>query len=177
MKQRIIDRLFARPEHRILFLCTANVCRSPLAEALLRHRLCARGMQRRITVASAGTRVGQPGRRPDPRILQLCTAAGVSMRGIRARPVDLRSLDNADTVLVMQQEHIEDLVAHNVPERLLDRVQLLGRYLLPAPAAAGVDIPDPYFADREGLVAVYEQIDLAVGNLLEAVVESGFPAT
>lgn len=152
----------------MLFLCTANVCRSPLAEALLRHRLRERGLQRRVAVASAGTRVGQPGRRPDPRVMQLCTDAGASMRGIRARPTNRRLLEQSDTVLVMEPQHLDDLVAQSLPEPLLDRVQLLGRHL-PSdyPRTDGDAIPDPYFSDRQGFLDVYSRIDVAVLRLAE----------
>ncbi|MEQ8515036.1 MAG: hypothetical protein RIC38_05470, partial [Chromatocurvus sp.] len=132
-----------------------------------------RGLQRRVAVASAGTRVGQPGRRPDPRVVQLCAAAGVSLRGIRARPAKLPALDRSDRVLVMEQQHLADLAAQDVPDRILDRVTLLGTYLRPGyPAAVDDAIPDPYFADRDGFMAVYEQIDSAVLQLAESIQEA-----
>lgn len=166
--------IFSRPDHRVLFLCTANVCRSPLAEAMLRHRLRERGMQRRVAAASAGTRVGQPGRRPDPRVVRLCTEAGVSLRGIRASPVDPRVLERSDTILVMEPEHVDDLAAQGVPDSLLDRLRLLGSYLPPGYATAEGDaIPDPYFTDREGFLTVYTQIDAAVLGLADALLGSG----
>ena len=166
--------LLTRATQRILFICTANVCRSPLAEALLRHRLRERGLQRQIAVASAGTRVGQVGRKPDPRVLALCNQVGVSLRGIRARPVDLRVLARSSRILVMEQRHVNDLAAQGVPDDLLARVQLLSAYLAPedgTPVSAG--IPDPYFADREGFLVVCRQIDAAVLALADVIAEGG----
>lgn len=162
--------MFGRPDSRVLFVCTANVCRSPLAEALLRHRLHERGMQRRVAVASAGTRVGQPGRRPDPRVAQLCAQAGVSLRGLRARPVSQRALARSDILLLMEPQHLDDLVAQGVAENILVRARLLGSYLPPGYSAqADSAIPDPYFADRDGFMSVYAQIDAAVLQLVESL--------
>jgi protein-tyrosine phosphatase len=162
--------IFGKPSLRVLFLCTANVCRSPLAEALLRHRLREAGLQRRIAVASAGTRAGQPGRRPDPRVARLCAERGVSLRGIRARAVTPSLLARSDRILVMESTHRDDLAALGVAADTLDRVELLGAYLaLPGSAAAPAPIPDPYFADPQGFLAVHELIDQAVLGFLDRV--------
>lgn len=167
--------IFARPARRVLFLCTANVCRSPLAEALLRHQLRDRGLQRRVAVASAGTRVAQPGRRPDPRIVQLCTAAGVSLRGIRARPLSLGMLERSDVVLAMEPQHLEDMAKQDVPRQLIDRTRLLSRHLPASCAERSEDgIPDPYFADRDGFMVVYQLIDAAVQQLAAELADTLF---
>ncbi|MEQ9463444.1 MAG: low molecular weight protein-tyrosine-phosphatase [Haliea sp.] len=158
-----------RPRLRVLFVCTANVCRSPLAEALLRHRLRALGLQRRVAVASAGTRVGQPGRPPDPRLRKLALEAGFTLGRIRARQLTPAMLAENDHVLVMEPVHLEELAALCAGSDQLAKARLLGdceSSLTPAAAA----IPDPYFSDWQGFCAVYERIeaalDLLVSNLL-----------
>ncbi len=58
---------FGRPACAVLFVCTANICRSPMAQVLLAQRVGELGVGRRVRVDSAGIRVGMPGQRPDPR--------------------------------------------------------------------------------------------------------------
>ena len=135
-----------RPQLRVLFVCTANVCRSPLAEALLRHRLRGLGLQRRVAVASAGTRVGQPGRPPDPRLRRLALEAGFNLGRIRARQVTPAMLAESDHVLAMEPVHLQELAALCPDSELRGEMRLLGACeaaMTPETAA----IPDPYFSD------------------------------
>jgi protein-tyrosine phosphatase len=148
------------PGETVLFVCTANVCRSPLAEALLRHRLQRAGLQRRVAVRSAGTRVAQPGRRPDPRLRPLLGELGVPLPRIRARQVTPAVLDGVTEILVMtgaQRRELEALGGGPLPP-----VREL-RSLLGEPG----DIADPYFADPATFRTVFEQVAAAVAALAD----------
>lgn len=158
-----------RPQLRVLFVCTANVCRSPLAEALLRHRLRGIGLARRIAVASAGTRPGQVGRPPDPRVGRLAQEYGFPLGRIRARQVTPGILERSTHVLAMEQVHCDELALLAADSEALSRVRLLGEYQASAPAG-GVPVADPYYGDWLGFQSVYAQIDNALEGLLEQLV-------
>lgn len=174
-----------RPQLRVLFVCTANVCRSPLAEAMLRQRLRALNLADKVQVRSAGTCASQHGRRPDARIEKLAAQAGIALGRIRSRLLTPKMIERSDYVLVMEQRHLDDVallfaVSHGantdvadvaisdktfIPRKTLPQnVQLLGSYL-PRRNTAVNDIPDPYFGDWQGFNDIYELIDSALDNL------------
>jgi len=161
--------MFARPRLRILFICTANVCRSPLAEGLLQARLRERGIGQAVRVASAGTRVAQPGRPPDPRMQKLALDGGASLKRIRAQLVTPRLLQRFDYILAMDRSHLDDLSAI-ISEGGASKVRaaLLGRYLV-LPGDEPEEVMDPYFGDAQCFATVYRQIDVAVSSLADEV--------
>lgn len=157
--------MWFRPDLRVLFVCTANVCRSPLAEAMLRQRLKALGLGRRVQVRSAGTRVGQRGRRPDPRVVKIAGEAGISLGRIRALPLVPQLLASSDYVLAMDRGHLADIASLVGDAPVPDSVRLLGHYL-PPESSATAEIADPYFGDWQGFVEIFSQIDRALDGLV-----------
>ena len=104
----------------IVLLCTGNVCRSPMAEVLLRERLRAAGVA--ATVSSAGTwRAGEPASGGSLRAMQ---ARGMDLSDHRSRLLDRDAVDGADLVVGMAREHVRE-VAVLVPE-LFGRTFTLG---------------------------------------------------
>ena len=165
-----VMRNWFRPELRILFACTANVCRSPLAEAMLRQRLRVLGLGRRVRVSSAGTRVGQAGRRPDPRVQKLAAENGVPLGQIRASQLTPAMIQASHYILVMDQGHVLDIAELLAVPELPGTVQLLGAYL-PGDLDRDIEIQDPYYGDWQGFCEVFDRIDLALDGLVRDVQE------
>ncbi len=164
---------WSRPDLQVLFVCTANICRSPLAEALLRHRLQAMGLAGRVQVSSAGTRVVQGGHRPDARMQALAAEAGVAMGRIRSRVLTPAMIQRSDYSLVMDRTHLKEAgrLCEGLDAGSFEPVRLLGSYLPGHGDGANIpDIPDPYFGDMQGFRLVYGQIDVAVSGLLVNIV-------
>lgn len=154
--------MFFKRRTKVLFVCTENICRSPLAEGLMRHHLRESGLASSVTVASAGTLVSMRGARPDPRAEKIAAARGVKLGSIRARRVSRRDLVKSDYIFAMDHKHEEVLMALAPPEHHHKIALLLSH---PSTGAAA-DVPDPYYGSADTFTEVYRMIEEAVIGLL-----------
>ena len=119
---------------RVLMVCTANICRSPTAEAVLRHRVQQAGLHGRIVVDSAGTRASHElSHAPDPRSIAHAARRGYDLTGLRSRPVVLADFHRFDLIVPMDRTHLDHLAVH-APADAPAKVRLLMSF---APPGAG----------------------------------------
>ena len=90
---------------RILMVCMGNICRSPTAQGVLEHLLAQQGLQRSITVDSAGTHDYHIGRAPDSRSQRHALARGYILSGQRARQLQLQDFTAFDWIFVMDADN------------------------------------------------------------------------
>jgi len=149
---------------RVLMVCTANICRSPTAEAVLRHRVQQAGLHGRIVVDSAGTRASHElSHAPDPRSIAHAARRGYDLIGLRSRPVVLADFHRFDLIVPMDRTHLDHLAVH-APADAPARVRLLMSF---APPGAGDVVPDPYYGGAPGFEHVLDLVELACNGLLE----------
>ncbi|MGQ4880223.1 low molecular weight protein-tyrosine-phosphatase [Billgrantia sp. LNSP4103-1] len=130
--------------HRILILCTGNICRSPVAAAMLKARLPDRD------IATAGLNALE-GQEVEPTARLLAEAAGLNVDDHQARQVDADMLFKADLVLVMSDG--QRLAVGQMAPSVLGKTMLFGRWL---DAGQGREIPDPYRKSTEAFRHVHQ---------------------
>lgn len=131
---------------RIHTVCTGNICRSPMAAALLSSGLDAA----RNEVSSSGVS-GLSGQRADPLATRVCRDHGLDISTHIARTVDECDLVSQDLILAMEHEH-RRFLAQRFPH-LQGRIFLLGRW------ENELEIPDPYGRDETYFLSVFELIE------------------
>lgn len=153
----------SRPDTAILLVCSANICRSPMAAGILRLEFEQRGLQRKIRVDSAGTHASQPGRSADSRAQKICRLQGIDLRKCRARQVTEQDFHHFDHILAMDQRNCRWLL-DNCPEPYRERISLLGAWI---PGESSVEIPDPYYGNMSGFEKVFEVLQKSVHGFVE----------
>jgi len=144
------------PGPMILFVCTGNICRSPMAEYLLRERL---GPDSPWSVGSAGLLAG-PGMPASPEAVAVLQERGVDGRGHRSRPLDRAHVDAATVIVVMTNAH-RDMLQALFPGAE-EKVFLLNAF---SNGNRNADIDDPIGLPSETYERVFREIETALRGL------------
>lgn len=151
----------------VLAVCTANICRSPMAEGILREELKLRGMEHQVSVKSAGTHVSRPGIMADARAQRVCAREGIDLRKSRSRQVVAEDFKRFDYILAADQRNYQWL-QEAAPISRRGHIHLLGSW---AEGGAIIDIPDPYYGSPAGFEKVLVQLHQCVDGFLAHLVE------
>lgn len=146
---------------KILFVCMGNICRSPTAEAVFRHKLEAQGLSARFSHDSCGTigyHVGSP---PDERATQAAEKRGYKMADLRARELSKDDLDQFDLLLAMDKSNFDHILEMASPGQ-----QAKVRLMLSYGSSNAVEVPDPYYGGRKGFEHVLDLLEDACDDLL-----------
>ena len=154
------------PSVEILTVCTANICRSPMAEGVLREELKRLGLQRSVGLDSAGTRVTTPGLQPDGRAMRVCAREGINISKSRSRQVIAEDFSRFDYLLAMDERNFNWL-QQACPDNCRGRIARLGSW---AGAGGNDDIPDPYFGSLAGFEDVLMQLHRCLDGFLAHLV-------
>jgi protein-tyrosine phosphatase len=139
----------------ILFVCTGNICRSPTAEAVMRHLAGKVSLEIRIESAGIGDwHVGDP---PDERAQRHARQRGYDLSAQRARQIGPRDLEEFDLILAMDRGHLRALLGMARPEQR-GKIRLF---------AAERDVPDPYYGGADGFERVLDLVEERCRRLLE----------
>ena len=149
-------------DHRILFVCMGNICRSPTAEGVLRHVAALEAPELRLHVDSAGTHAYHLGEPPDPRAQRAAERRGISLAGLRARRVVEEDFSRFDLILAMDRLNVTVLQEH-CPAEHHSRIKLFLDY---APQLGRHDVPDPYYGGSNGFELVLDLVEDASRGLV-----------
>ncbi|QEX19768.1 phosphotyrosine protein phosphatase [Hypericibacter terrae] len=153
---------------RILFVCTGNICRSPTAEGLFRHRIREAGLEDRLSGDSAGTEGYHVGDAPDPRAIAEAARHGVEIGDLRARQLDRADFQRFDLLLGMDRSHLA-FMRRLAPPEVQTRMALL---LAHAPDCGRAEVPDPYYGGEAQYRLSYRLIDAGVAGLMRYLAET-----
>lgn len=153
---------------RILFVCLGNICRSPTAEAVLRHRLAAAGLDGEVEVDSAGTGGWHVGHPPDERSAAAALRRGIELDGA-ARRVGPEDFESFDLLIAMDRQNHADLRAMARSPEHVAKLRLLREYDPVAVEAGELAVPDPYYGEGDGFEHVLDLVERACDGLIESL--------
>jgi len=175
----IAHRFKRRQSVKVLVVCAANICRSPLAEGILRGKALAYRDQFDFVVESRGVHAGPISQSPDPRVRKLAERHGVNLKGIKSQPLEIRDFCDFDVIFAMDNKNLEALrelcPADSITEIRLFRQNTVVKNVENTEADAGAineEIPDPYYGNLQGFENVFQLLDASADSILRSLAKS-----
>ncbi len=162
----------AREPYRVMTVCTGNICRSPMAEIVLRDRLEAAGLADRVVVDSTGVSDEEHGNPIDRRARAVLTEHGYHVDGThRARQVRRRDLAARDLVLAMTSQHARALrrLDPSAPVRMYRSFDPSAPRVEPGGAESVLDIADPWYGGRQDFEDCLAEVEAAADGIVDLV--------
>lgn len=149
---------------KILFVCLGNICRSPLAEGILRNKFEEEGIEG--TVHSCGFEPFHEGQHPDPRSVTTARKNNIDISNKVARLFKVEDFEIYDCIYVMDSMNYADVmrVARDDADR--DKVDFL---LNLVDEGSNNEVPDPYYGGGDGFDKVYTMMDIACDKIIEKI--------
>lgn len=144
---------------KILMVCLGNICRSPLAEGILKSKIDST----KTLVDSAGTGHWHVGNKPDPRSIEVAKNHGLDLTNQRGRQFTQKDFETFDYIFVMDtsnRDNVLDLAKNESDEQ---KVHLILNELFPN---ENIDVPDPYCGGDQGFENVYQMLDQACDKIV-----------
>ncbi len=145
----------------ILMVCLGNICRSPMADGLLRKKVKDLGLS--VLVDSAGTSSAHKGSRPDSRMRHTAKHFGTPIDDLISRPFSVEDFDKFDLIFAMDKNNMRDILSLSRTENDRRKVKLILNELYPGEDR---EVPDPYYGGEQGFIDVYRMLDEATDKLL-----------
>ncbi len=146
---------------KVLMVCLGNICRSPLAQGILEHKIQEKGLNWEID--SAGTGAWHIGELPDSRSIEVANKHGIDIQGQRARKFTLKDFDEFDKIYVMDTSNYRDVIRQADSREEEDKVEMILNEAYPGMNRA---VPDPYYK-RGGFEEVYQLLEKACEKVVE----------
>jgi protein-tyrosine phosphatase len=155
---------------KILMVCLGNICRSPLAEGILRHQLNEAGMTG-IEIDSAGTSGWHTGEHPDRRSILNARSHGVDISKLVSRQFRHEDFDRFDRIYVMDASNYRDVISMARTELHRQKVEFLLNVKWPGKNMA---VPDPYYGGEDGFENVFRLLEEACKAIVDELRNSQY---
>ncbi len=149
---------------KVLMVCLGNICRSPLAEGVMRKLAQEKGLD--IEVDSCGTEAYHVDEHPDPRSILTAKKHGIDISNLKGRVFTSNDFKSFDRIFVMDTQNYKDIVGKAPTRDDIDKVQLMMSQLYPNEK---INVPDPYYRDLDAFEEVYQMLYSACELFLSKV--------
>ncbi len=149
---------------KILMVCLGNICRSPIADGLLRKKVKEQGLD--VEVDSAGTIALHQGEAPDSRMVETARKNGTDINFLRARQFKVDDFDNFDYIFSMDFSNKKNILSLARNEEDRNKVHMLLGDLTDQQEAS---VPDPYYGTQKDFDHVYNLVNHATDILIQKI--------
>jgi protein-tyrosine phosphatase len=151
---------------KILFVCLGNICRSPLADGILRRKL--NELKIDVEVDSCGTIGNHVGEKPDSRMIATAKNRGTDLSSLRARKFSKSDFQDFDHIFVMDKSNFRDVVSLANSEEEKIKVKMI---LNEVQENENLEVPDPYYGGQAGFEHVYDLLNEATDRIIEKYIK------